>query len=96
MPARFHVGEAITCQRNKNALGKTFPGKILQVTKHQRSAGNNWHSEKTICFYCLLDFLTCYRCQPDSIWRYVVQYDSDGYEETQVTAERLFKTNPIR
>jgi hypothetical protein len=95
MPSRFQVGDSVACQRDSNALGKTFPGKITQVDKGVRAAGSNFHSDFSVCLYCLFDVLTCGRCQPENLWHYAVRYESDGYEEKRVPAGRLVKTDPV-
>jgi hypothetical protein len=95
MPARFKIGQKVLSIRDNNAVGRTYPGKILVITKGTRSSGSGWNSEGTVCFFCLLDFLTCYRCQPDSLWTYTVKYDNDGYEEQQVPSTRLLEHNPV-
>jgi hypothetical protein len=101
MPPRFKIGEKITCHRR--GQNETFPGTIIQANKRKRPTHSGWNLERTIytppetIFFCrLFDYLTCFRCQPDSLYRYVVKYDDDGYEEAEVTNDRLYKTNPVR
>jgi len=91
MPARFQVGEKVTCVRDNNVMGKKSSGTIIDVEKGVRNVGSNWHNDGSVCVWCIIDTLTCGLCQPESLWRYTVKYDSDGQEEHRVTSERIFK-----
>ena len=81
----FAVGDNVSVIRAGNAVGNSFPAIVenkIKCKSRFTGDGRGTFGGGDICFWTLVDFLTCYQCVPGGIYSYEVRYE-DG------TAERV-------
>ena len=86
--SKYKIKDIVLCRRKSNIIGNYFIGEIIHVEKINRNVGKGWYAEKNLVLWWIFDYITCYKFQPEKLYRYDIKY-TDGYVEQNIPAELI-------
>jgi hypothetical protein len=86
--SQYKIGDIVLCKKYNNIMKNYFTGEIVHIIKLRRYPGKGIYAEKHIAIWCIFDFITCNKYQPEKLYRYDIKY-KDGSVEQNIPAKLI-------